>query len=208
MKKLIVTIFLICLFSFNISAIEASQLNLGDEFLLYSENPQEVSAILNTDTEELNESIAQHNIKLLAVNKKNTKQIQLTEVQTEFSKTVLDFSALSDSSIKALIPTITGLENINCEIIKFESNKYVMINIRNDEYYLTQYFTVIDEKLQTVSFYTDINESTDYVQSVFPMDRSQNIQLIISVVGTVIFGIVCLIILYTVIRDLITKRLQ
>ncbi len=208
MKKLIACLCLIFCFSLSTSALTVKQLTLPEEFVTYSENPQRVSEILDISPERLEESIEKQNIELLAVNQQSTKQIQFCITETDFSKMVQNFSNFSDESIRALLPEITGLENISGEIINLNREKYVKIHIKTEDekYILTQYFTVIDSKMQTLSFYTDCGETTDYIEEVFPKEsQSQKDNGIISVIliaGMVILGIVCLALIYAIVKDL------
>ncbi len=212
LKKILAFLFIIAVLSINITALKPEKLNILNDFVKYSENPNRVANILNTSNEELEKKIQSQGINLLAVNEDNTKQIQLTVTETDFSKAVQNFSNLSDDSIKALLPEITGLNNIKGEIINYDSQKYVKISIKtqDESFVLTQYFSVIDTKMHTVSFYTDCDESTDYIENVFPKEikKADNKDWIsyLIIAGIVVFSIVCLILVYTIIRDLANSK--
>lgn len=219
LKKIIIALLLCLIFIANVSALSVDQITPDKEFIIYSADPESVAKVLKTNTEELEKKVKEQNIIYLAVNKKNTKQIQLTCDETAFSKTVGNLSALSDSSIKTLIPDITGKENIKSKIVIKENQKYVNINLLSEDngYILTQYFTVRDKKLYTLSFYTDKNVSTDYIETAFTTttqtnDATPNVNPVpksfkISVIcGTVIFGIAFAILLVSIIFDLIKSK--
>lgn len=218
MKKLILAICLLLLFAVNVTALTVDQITPDEDFIIYSAAPQEVAKALDTNITDLETRVKEQNILFLAVNGENTKQIQLTCNETQFSQTVGNLSNLSDSSIKNLLPDITGIQNIKGNIVLKNNQKYVNINLKTEEqgYTLTQYFTVDDNKLYTLSFYTNENESTDYIETAFTTSTKldEDIKLkkaptafrIAVICGTIIFGIAFFIILFNIIRDLIKKR--
>ncbi len=207
------------IFIANVSALTIDQITPDKEFIIYSADPEGVAKALNTDTASLEKKVEEQNIIYLAVNKKNTKQIKLTCTETEFSKTVGNLSNLSDSSIKSLLPDITGRESVKGKLVLKNNQKYVNINLlsEDDGYILTQYFTVKDKKLYTLSFYTDKNVSTDYIKTAFSTttetdDRVANINSVpksfkIAVIcGTIIFGLAFVAVLISIILDLIKSK--
>lgn len=209
------------MFVLNVSALSVDEITPGKEFIIYSADPGNVAKALNTDTESLKAKVEEQNIIFLAVNEDNTKQIQLTCNQTEFSDTVGNLSNLSDTSIINLLPDITGKPNIKGNIVLKDNQKYVKINLlsENEGYILTQYFTVTDKKLYTLSFYTDKSKSTDYIETAFSTatkteDKVENIDQVPKafktavICGTVIFGLAFAVILITIVLDTIktTKK--
>ncbi len=217
MKKIILAICLFLLLTLNVTALSVDQITPDSDFLIYSADPKGVADALNTEINELEAKINEQNIRFLAVNKDNTKQIQLTETKTDFSNTVGNLSNLSDSSIKSLLPDITGLDNIKGNIVLKDGQKLVNINLKdqNSGYILTQYFTVTDKKLYTLSFYTEPNVSTKYIETAFSTTEKLTDEInlntnaktvrIVAIIGTVIFGLAFIIILATIIKDLIKK---
>ena len=203
--------------SLNVTALTVDQITPDNDFIIYSADPDGVAEILKIDNEQLENKIKEQNIKFLAVNKGNTKQIQLTETESEFSNAVGDLSSLSDSNIKSLLPDITGLNNIKGNIVLKDKQKYVNINLKDTAsgYILTQYFTVTDKKLYTLSFYTESGVSTDYIETAFKtsdiisdeISINTNAKTVrtVAIIGTVIFGLSFIIILATVIKDLVKK---
>lgn len=213
MKKFIAIICFGLLFSLNVvAAFEAFDLHPPKEFSVYSENPKAVADIMEMTEEKLKIHIEQNNIDYLAVNSDNTKTIQLISEETDFSNSVSDLSLLSDSTIKNLIPDITGLKNINGEIIYHKDFKLVKINIRekNEGYILTQYFTVTEKKLYVLSFITEKDADLDYIDETFSpisgTEESDNTLKVIVICATVVFGGICLILIITIIKDLIFRK--
>lgn len=208
---------LFLLFTINISALSIDEITPTEEFLIYSSDPDKVAKTLGIDEAKLAEQIKSQKILFLAVNSENTKQIQLTYDETEFSDTVGNLSNLSETSIKSLLPDITGLDNIKGNIVLKDNQKFVKINLMDSKsgYILTQYFTVSENKLYSLSFYTEPNTDTSYIETVFPTNLSQKNEIniessvskmrIFAICGTVIFFLAFLIILITVIKDLIKK---
>ncbi len=214
LKRFIITIFVFicfCVCSINAFAISKEELTPPEDFLIYSQNPDKVAQILKTDVSALENTVTEQNISFLAVNQDNTKQIKLTETQTDFSVAVGELSNLSDGSIEALLPDITGIEGIKGEIITKEKQKFVKTTTKmqgKNGYILTQYFTVTNKNLQTLNFYTDPKSDTDYVEQTFEAHPDSNTYIILAIciLGTVIFGSVCIILIYTIIRDLVKSK--
>ena len=170
MKKIKISLLVLVLsliFSFSISALKTDQLTPNEDFFIYSASPDKVAEIVEMTKEDLKTDIESKGIIFLAVDKENTRQIQLIETENKFSTTVSNLSNLSDSSIRSLVPDITGLENIKGKIVLHNEQKYVRIELKSKEYILTQFFTVEDKKLYTLSFYTDIETSTNYIKDTF-----------------------------------------
>ena len=122
-------------------------------------------------------------------------------------------------SINSLLTEITGIENIKGEIVYKDNQKFVKLNLKSNrgenEYILTQFLTVTNKTMYTLSFYTAIDEDIDYIENTFSVSKEKiNINLnkdyssikIIVICATVIFAAACLILLYTIIRDLIVSK--
>ena len=219
MKKIryfLLTFIILSLLTLNANALSVDQITPSNEFLVYSAEPQEVADALNTELSDLEDKIKTQGILFLATDEDNTRQIQLTSEQNDFSKTVSNLSNLSDSSIRSLLPDITGLENIKGKIVLHGEQKYVRIDLKSEEYILTQFFTVENKKLYTLSFYTDVDTSTDYIKSTFSVKTkvSDNITLkeipyglkTAVIIGFSLFATAFLIILFTLIKDLSKKN--
>lgn len=219
MKKIryfLLTFIILSLLTLNANALSVDQITPSNEFLVYSAEPQEVADALNTDLSDLEDKIKTQGILFLATDEDNTRQIQLTSEQNDFSRTVSNLSNLSDSSIRSLLPDITGLENIKGKIVLHGEQKYVRIDLKSEEYILTQFFTVENKKLYTLSFYTDVDTSTDYIKSTFSVKSkvSDNITLkeipyglkTAVIIGFSLFATAFLIILFTIIKDLLKKN--
>ena len=219
MKKIryfLLTFIILSLLTLNANALSVDQITPSNEFLVYSAEPQEVADALNTELSDLEDKIKTQGILFLATDEDNTRQIQLTSEQNDFSKTVSNLSNLSDSSIRSLLPDITGLENIKGKIVLHGEQKYVRIDLKSEEYILTQFFTVENKKLYTLSFYTDVDTSTDYIKSTFSVKSkvSDNITLkeipyglkTAVIIGFSLFATAFLIILFTLIKDLSKKN--
>lgn len=218
MKKIryfLLTFIILSLLTLNANALSVDQITPSNEFLVYSAEPQEVADALNTELSDLEDKIKTQGILFLATDEDNTRQIQLTSEQNDFSKTVSNLSNLSDSSIRSLLPDITGLENIKGKIVLHGEQKYVRIDLKSEEYILTQFFTVEDKKLYNLSFYTDVDTSTDYIKSTFSVKSkvSDNITLkeipyglkTAVIIGFSLFATAFLILLFTIIKDLLKK---
>ena len=202
LKKIIAIVCLFLVLSLNVSAFSTNLIKTTDDFVVFSDKPQEVSKIFNIEIKELEKDIAEHNIKFLAVSKDKSKQIQLTETETEFSESITNLSNLSNDSINALLPDITGIENISGEILYKNEQKYVKVNLKNNfgnEYILTQFFTIENQKIYTLSFYTNEGTDIDYIDKIFSTTTNINNNLDIFESTKMVKNIRIIIILITVI---------
>lgn len=218
MKKIILAICLVFLLGFSVTALQLDKITPDEDFIVYSSAPEKVAEVLSCDPQSLASKVAEQNIKFLAVTEDCSKQIQAVETETDFAASVKDLSNLSDSSIKTLLPDITGLPNITGKIISKDGQKYVEINLKNEneDYILTQFFTIEDGKLYTVSFYTKSGVSTDYIDTTFKTEKSisDNIEIpktptafkVIVIIGTIIFGLACLVLVYSIIKDIVKPK--
>ncbi len=217
-KKFVIAVFLFIVLCINTLAISGDIITPDNDFIIYSANKQKVADILGASVSELDEKVKNQGIVFLAVNNDNTKQIQMTETVTDFSQKVSDFSNLSDRSIISLLPTISGMDNISGNVVTHNGQKYGYIKLKQKEsgYILTQYFTVKEKKLYTVTFYTEEGISTDYIETAFStedlirksiiMPGTDKGGLVAVIVGTVIFGVIFILILYTLIKDFKNTR--
>lgn len=219
MKKLIAIIFLVCAFTISVSAFNISNITPSDEFIVYSENQTDVANILKTTETELAKTVTENSILYLAVNSNNTKQIQLKCKETDFSHSISNLNNLSDDSINTLLPQIAGLDNVKGETVYKGEQKFIKLNLqsqKNDnEYILTQFITVIEKKMYILSFYTDVNESTEYIDKAFSVtehkenlknDKDYSLLKTAVICATIIFGLVCVILIFTIIKDLIHRK--
>ena len=214
MKKIKISLLVLVLsliFSFSISALKTDQLTPNEDFYIYSAAPDKVAEIVKMSKEDLKTDVESKNIIFLAVDTENTRQIQLTETENKFSTTVSNLSNLSDSSIRSLAADITGVENIKGKVVLHGEQKYVRIELKSKEYVLTQFFTVENKKLYTLSFYTNLEVSTDYIKDTFSYKQKtadsitvkeipKNLKTL-TVIGFSIFGILFFVILYSIIKD-------
>lgn len=219
MKKIKISLLVLVLsliFSFSISALKTDQLTPNEDFYIYSAAPDKVAEIVKMSKEDLKTDVESKNIIFLAVDKENTRQIQLTETENKFSTTVSNLSNLSDSSIMSLAADITGVENIKGKVVLHGEQKYVRIELKSKEYVLTQFFTVENKKLYTLSFYTNLEVSTDYIKDTFSYKQKTADSITIkeipkslktlTIIGFSIFGILFFVILFSIIKDYFKKE--
>ncbi len=218
MKKIKISLLVLVLsliFSFSISALKTDQLTPNEDFYIYSASPQKVAEILEMTKEGLKSDIESKGIIFLAVDKENSRQIQLTETENTFSTAVSNLSNLSDSSIRSLLPDITGIENIKGKIVLHGEQKYVRIELKSKEYILTQFFTVENKKLYTLSFYTNTDTSTEYIKNTFSYRQKTADSITLkeipanlktfTIIGFSVFAVMFLVILFTIIKDYFKK---
>ena len=215
LKKIIISFLLLLVFTFNATALSVDNLTPTDDLILYSENPSQVSEILKVDENSLAETIKENNIIFLAVNEKNSKQIQLIWDETAFSSSVGNLSNLSNDSINALLPDITGDDNIKGDIVYLENQKLVKINKTSDNFIITQFYTIKDNKIYILSFFTNSDESLDYIDKTLVTGDESNIDKaidsaklyrIVIICATVLFGGICFVIIFFILKDLFFTR--
>ena len=184
MKKAVL-VFLVCLqiFSFTLTAFAADvELQIGDEFYSYGQNPQKVAEILKLTEDELQDYCTRNNLELFAVNQGNTKQIKLDITENEFSKFIGNISSLPDGDILGIADELSGIENSGGSVTSLENQKFLKLEFKTTdsggEYFLTQYITVAKNKSYRLSFYTAADEDTGYVETVFASLKSEDFEVV------------------------------
>lgn len=201
MKKFLIFICLFCVFGLNVWA------KSDETFYVYGEDNKEICEILGMTDSELKDYVEYTDITYLAVNKKNTKQIKKTEYEDEFSKKVQNFLSLENSEILELSPNLTDMPDIKGEIVEKGSRKYLKVSAKTEdsggEYILTQYITVFGGKKEILSFYTDINEGTNYIEDYFnsQFEETSPAVKVVAIIGTIFFSVLGLIVLAAIIKD-------
>lgn len=215
-KRFLVLFTAFCLlFSLTVSAEATVSLKPYGEFYVYGEDTSAVAEVLGMTEKELQSYCAENQILYLAVNEENSKQIRVTCNSTDFSNSVVNITGLSDDSINELIPSIAGIENVRGETVTVGAQKLVKIQLRSEdsggEYTLTEYITIADKKCYILSFYTNADTDTDYIEKTFETygctaflndsDGSGFIGYII-LAAAIIFAIATAVIVFTIVRDI------
>jgi len=205
LKKVLAFLILLMIFTLNVSAISVNDITPQKDMILYSEKPSKVSEILKIDENSLADTIKENNIIFLAVNKNNSKQIQLVWDETSFSSSVGNLSNLSNESIDALLPDITGDQNVKGDIVYKNNYKLVKINKSQDNFIITQFYTIVDNKMYILTFYSGTAENLNYIDSTFVTDTKSGIDetiadakayRVIIICATVFFGGICFVIIF------------
>lgn len=164
---------MILLSALSVSAESALDIELyaGDGFYTYADKAEAVAEILNMPESELEKYLTDNGIAYIAVNSDNSKQIKVTEAVTDFSSGVINLSGLSDDKITELVPNITGIDGIRGEIVNRNGQKFIKTELSSSDsggnYLLTEYITVADRTLYTLSFCTAASCDTGYITEVF-----------------------------------------
>ena len=171
-KTIVLTLLTITLFfNITVNAQTSFSLELPKEFYNQTDSKKEVSNILGVSESDLDKYLTENNVFYLAVNKDNSKQIKITVNENEFSNSVVNLSNLSDDKILSLREEISGIENLNGDVINLKGQKFLKIELSSNdsggEYILTQYITACDRKSVIISFYTDSSLDTDYILETF-----------------------------------------
>lgn len=220
-KRLLLILIPLCFFFGTIVSVNAdTKIEPSEAFYNIAEHKEKVAEIIDMSLPELESLCKEKHIEYIAVNSNNSKQIRITSTTTDFSNSVVNISLLSNDKILALIPQITDINGVTGEIINKGNQKFIKTEFRSKdsggEYILTQYFTVSDKKSITLSFYTDLNENSDYIQKTFESyendsflkeaeDKKGFLDYFLPI-GTVTFAAVFVLVAITVIWDFIKKK--
>lgn len=209
--------FLFTVFTVNAQETAKATIEPYGEFYTLENDRNKVTEILGITENDLN------NIQdiYLAVNKGNTKQIRIRTEITDFSNSIGNISNLSDDKITALVSDISGFRNVKGEVINKDGQKFIRVQLRSSdsggEYILTQYITVASKQNFVLSFYTDINVDTEYIEKTFETfsspyfnstaDENRKDTISYIVLGAaILFLLVCVVVITTIIIDLRKKE--
>ena len=171
--KRIFILILAVLLIFNINVLALSNITLkpDGDFYVYGENNSEIAKLLKIQEAELPIYCKENNIIFLGVNKDNSKQIRVDCYSTEFSNSIVNISALPDDKITQLSADIIGLKDVKSEVVVKSGQKFIKTELMSEDsggkYSLTQYITVANKKNYVLNFYTDINQSDEYIEKSF-----------------------------------------
>lgn len=208
-KIVLIASVLLCLFSINTLAIQVDK-----EFYIYGQNDKEICDAIGMSEGELKEYCKQNSITFLAVDKDNKRQIRKTEIKDEFSEKIGNFWALSQDEIADLADEITGFDNVKGTVEEGGDKRYLKVELKTKdsggEYILTQYITVENSKKEILTFYTDIDTSTDYIEkafdSQFKVSGSASVIKTLSIIGIVLFSALAIVVMVAIIKDTFEKK--
>lgn len=207
LKKILIFVFVVFTLTLNVSA-------KSEEFYVYGQDNSSLSEILVMSENELEVYVETSNITYLAVNKTNTKQIKKVEYIDDFSKKVQSFLALRDNEILELAEDLSGIENIKGEVFEKGHYKFLKVSAKTKdsggEYVLTQYITVNKGKKEILSFYTTDGEDTKYIneyfKSVFGIKETSATLKVLSIIGTVLFSLLAVVVLVAIVKETYGKK--
>lgn len=188
-KKTVCLLVLCLLFALNVTA--------ADEFFIFGEQTDKVSAILSMTQNEVETYCKENKITYLAVNKDNTKQIRKTEFSDEFSKKIVDISVLGDQEILEFSSLISTFESAKGKIVEHGGMKFLKVEFEmtdsGGKYHLTQYATVSDGQKKVLTFYTADGQDQSYIEDVFesqfPQKTDYKPYIIICVILFTLIGV-------------------
>ena len=211
LKRLICFIFTFC----TILNISVFALNTSNEFLVLGEDTKKICDVLKLTEKELSNICKENYITYFAINKNNTKQIKLTEKETEFSKKIGNLTHLSDDT--ALILTEEALipEGVSGQVVNKNGQKFVKTEVETNDsggkFIITNFITVSDKKLYTLSFYTNSSLDTSYIEDIFETfnedgfynEKEASSPIIYVIwIGIILLIISAAFIIYTIIKDI------
>lgn len=167
LKRLVCFIFAFCtILNISVFALETS-----NEFLVLGEDTEKICNVLNLTKKELDNICKENYITYFAINKNNTKQIKLTEKETEFSKKIGNLTHLSDDTALTLTEEALIPEGVSGQVVNKNGQKFVKTEVETNDsggkFIITTYITVSDKKLYTLNFYTKSSLDTSYIEEIF-----------------------------------------
>ena len=219
--KILFAVLLAVVVLFPISAAANASVDMKDideTFYVFSNasDREKVSKITGEETEDLKEYCSSNGIIYLAVNEDNSKQIRISRTKSNFSEKLGNISFLTDGEIGDVFAEDIKASS-KYKLTEKNSQKFIVFENRYSDsggkYTLTSFVTVANENLYTLSFYTSENSDTEYMEKVFDgyecdsflnhNSNSNNGYTLIIV--TVLLALLALWIIYTLVRDLISK---
>ncbi len=219
--KILFAVLLAVVVLFPISAAANASVDIKDideTFYVFSNTSdrEKVSKITGEETEDLKEYCSSNGIIYLAVNEDNSKQIRISRTKSNFSEKLGNISFLTDGEIEDVFAEDIKASS-KYKLTEKNSQKFIVFENRYSDsggkYTLTSFVTVANENLYTLSFYTSENSDTEYMEKVFDgyecdsflnhNSNSNNGYTLIIV--TVLLALLALWIIYTLVRDLISK---
>lgn len=216
-KRIIAVVLVVCsLICFEVSAADKLSLKPYGDFYIYGEDNSQIAKLLELDESGLYDYCDKNNIEFLGINADKSKQIIITATENEFSSNVVNISFLSDEKIRELTPSILGMANVRGEIVQKDAQKFIKTELKSSdsggEYLLTQYITVADGELLTLSFFTDISSDIEYIEKSFEnyqssmflkeKDEGNDSKRYIIIAALAVFSVATVFIALTVIKDI------
>lgn len=190
------------IFSLSVSAV--------DDLLVYGEDDIEaICNALDMDACDIADYCEQNNVTFLAVNPNNTKLVKKVEFADDFSKRIVDLSVLNDENIETLSYELSHFSDAKGKIIELNGFKLLKYELKteNNEYYLTTYMTVKNSKRITLSFYTDIGENRDYIDTIVKEQFKADINYKPFIIaGMCVFGIALIVVAVFIVKEMRKKE--
>ena len=219
--KILFAVLLAVAVLFPISAAANASVDMKDideTFYVFSDasDREKVSKIIGQETEDLDEYCSSNGIIYLAVNEDNSKQIRISRTKSNFSEKLGNISFLTDGEIGDVFAEDIKASS-KYKLTEKNSQKFIVFENRYSDsggkYTLTSFVTVANENLYTLSFYTSENSDTEYMEKVFDgyecdsflNHNSNSNNGYILIIVTVLLALLALWIIYTLVRDLISK---
>lgn len=154
---------LLCLFALSVTTVNAAgqpcSMKLGKEYtaVYAGEKTDKVAKLIGISSEELEKYFDDNGVLLIAVNKDNSRQVRLSEIDNEFSELVGDISDMEDNDISEIALELSGGRSDYKLFFEDGGYKYIVFSdSRKDSggnYTVTQFFTVKGGKMYQLSFY-------------------------------------------------------
>lgn len=202
LKKVICLLAISVLLLLNVAAAE--------DFLVFGKQTDEVAKVLGMSESQVETFCEENKITYLAVNSDNTKQIRRAEFQDEFSKKLVDISALEDQKILEFSSLVSSFGDAKGTVVNQGDMKFLKVELETTDsggrYHLTQYVTISDSRKITLTFYTADGQDKSYIgeefQSQFPQKTDYKPYII---VGVILFALIGAVVAVFIIKELRQK---
>ncbi len=180
MKKIlsvVLTVAMLFAFAVSVSAEDLTfEFELDESYVVANagDDLSELAAVLGVSEETLQSNFDKNGLLMIAADKNNSNQVQLSAVENEFSELVGDMSTMSEDELKEIANELVN-ENAGYAFEEKDGCIYIVIaetlSDSGGTYTVTQYCTVKDGVLYRLSFYTSGTVVPDTVYEAFETFR-------------------------------------
>lgn len=172
MFKRLIAVAVTLIFVLNLWVVAAVEYSISVEEGFYTlEDADALANVFGVSDTEFTKFCNDNNVAYLAANADGSQEIRLQIYETDFSKTVGDFSKYTDNEIYTLSIDIIGLSGVTGKIVENNGNKFIKTELSSGEssgdYKVLQYTTITDGKYYILGFYTNSGEFSSFADDVF-----------------------------------------
>ncbi len=165
---------LLLLLSINVGAVSLPKhklnISLGDGFAVLTDDsiPEQtrLTAALGHSTASMQKYFKDNSLILFAVNADNSRRVQITCRETEFSSRLSDLSLLDDETVLGLVNRFVTVKSASdLRILSANGMKFYEVSTASAAGCTVQYITIRGGKLYTVSFFENASAFSEDFKS-------------------------------------------